>query len=175
MDIAIFAGHEWLRRKDWKERAQDIERMLAHCVGADPGRAAPVLTLGDLHEKLGHDNQAVDVYRRALSSYPGQVDVISRLVTLLERQRRFTEMGELLDSIPQIRSSLTFHRRDAVTGLGDDEAATSRHVHCPRSYAMSRWLEYRASGAGPSIPQVTSKCSTGPPGASSRATVGPIE
>lgn len=113
----------WLEGEGWRQHEQEIRDSLTRCIAADPGWSEPVLGLGYLYELLGQNNQAEEVYRRAVDSYPDQIDVASRLLRLLERQRRFADAGSILERMPPNLPALSAHRVDTAIGLGEYDSA----------------------------------------------------
>lgn len=113
----------WLEGEGWRQHEQEIRDSLTRCIAADPGWSEPVLGLGYLYELLGQNNQAEEVYRRAVDSYPDQIDVASRLLRLLERQRRFADAGSILERMPPDLPALSAYRVDTAIGLGEYDSA----------------------------------------------------
>ncbi len=112
-----------LRRKpDWKSRQQEIIELLTRCINGDSGWNAPVLALGRLYELLGKDDLAEEMYRSFVEVHPGDVNVASRLIDLLERQGRFAAASHLLDAT-QIPSLISRYKATMAIGQGKfDEA-----------------------------------------------------
>lgn len=89
----------WLRGPEWRGKQNAIQENLTYCVDADPAWPAPALLLGELLERIGNFAQAEATYRRVLSIQSRAFDVASRLLDLLERQKRFSDARALLDTI----------------------------------------------------------------------------
>jgi len=89
----------WLSSEDWRSRQQDITDLLRYCIDADPEWSAPVLLLVEMYEKLEDPVRVEDTCRQALARNPSATDVADRLVTLLERQGRFTDAQQVLQQI----------------------------------------------------------------------------
>jgi len=85
---------------DWETQSGQIRQLLAECIRTDPGWAAPVLLLGELHERLGEAGEAEALYRRAVDMTSANVDVVARLIRLLQQQQRYTEAEAILRRLP---------------------------------------------------------------------------
>ena len=98
----------WLASEQWRSRQQDVTDMLRYCVDADPEWSAPPLLLVSMYEKLQDFRRVEDTCRQALARNPSATDVADKLVTLLERQNRFSDTEKVLqqvDADPQIASA----------------------------------------------------------------------
>lgn len=113
----------WLAGGDWKNKIEIITELLHECIKADAKWSAPVLVLGRLHEVLGRDDLAEDVYRRYFDSSPQEISVTIRLLELLERQRRFTEAQRVLDRILGDMAVFSAHQIKTAIGREDYEGA----------------------------------------------------
>lgn len=113
----------WLRGEDWKLHQEEIKDLLTKCIAADPEWSAPVVALGHLHERLGQSELAESVYRRAVDANPGAIDVVTRLLRLLQAQGRFADAGSILDRMPTDLPALRGHRTDTAIGLGQYDSA----------------------------------------------------
>lgn len=96
----------WLSRDEWTTKHMDITKMLNHCVEADPEWSAPTLILGGMYSRLGDLDSAERIYRQSLIRNPAATDVAGRLLSLLERQERFSDAQEVLG---QLESSGSFN------------------------------------------------------------------
>ena len=112
-----------LRDVGWKKRADDIVGLLRWCITADPAWAPPVLELGRAYENMNRDDLAEEVYRRYVDAYPEQLMVASRLLDLLERQRRFSESQRVLDRLPRSAPALNGHL--VKVAIGQEDYATA--------------------------------------------------
>ncbi len=112
----------WLRQADWRSRQEAIEELLRDSIQTDRGWSAPVLALGSMYELSGRDRQAEELYRGVLAALPEQIEVVSQLVALFERQRRFAEAASLLEGMPEV-PKLSEHRVITAVGLGEYDAA----------------------------------------------------
>ncbi len=113
----------WLRGEEWSQRRPEIEEMLTHCLTADPGWAQPVVLLGIMYEMLGKEEQAEEIYRQAIDSHPGHIAAATRLLKLLERQRRFADADSVLERMPADLSALGAFRVDAAVRRGEFDSA----------------------------------------------------
>ena len=106
----------WLSSDDWRSKQQDITDLLGYCIDADPGWSAPVLLLVGMYENLNDFRRVEDTCRQALVRNPSAIDIADRLVTLLEKQRRFSDAEKILQQIqanPQVTSA--WHVRMALS------------------------------------------------------------
>lgn len=98
----------WLSSDDWRSKQADIEDHLQNCMELDPEWSAPVLLLVRMYEKLEDFKRAEDVCKQALSRNPTATGIADRLVSLLEKQGRFSEAKKVVEEIeanPQIISA----------------------------------------------------------------------
>lgn len=112
----------WLRRDDWRDRQHDVSTMMQTCMRLDPSWSMPVLVQGGLYQKLARDTDAEQLYRHALESYPHMTDVSGQLLSLLQRQGRFSDAADVLDSVAGV-SPLSEHRIDVAIGRGQYDSA----------------------------------------------------
>jgi tetratricopeptide (TPR) repeat protein len=89
----------WLSLEDWRAKQKDIENLLRACVDANPGWSAPVLLQADLYERLNEVKRAEDALGRTLVANPSATEVASRLLSLLEKQGRFSDAEKVLQQI----------------------------------------------------------------------------
>lgn len=89
----------WLSSDDWRSRQQDITGLLQYCVDSDPEWSAPILLLADMYEKLSEPGRVEDVCRQALARNPSATDIADRLMSLLEKQGRFSDAEQILQQI----------------------------------------------------------------------------
>jgi tetratricopeptide (TPR) repeat protein len=105
----------WLSSDAWRSKRSDIAEYLEYCIISDPGWSAPSLLLAKMHENLQDLDRVEEVYRQALIRNPSATDVADKLMTLLERQRRFSEAENVLQQIQaDTQYSSTWHIRRAV-------------------------------------------------------------
>ncbi len=116
-------ARKWLQQDDWTDRQAAITDMLQRCIEADPRWPAPIVALGRMYERLEQDDKAEQTYRRFFDNYPGQSEVVIRLLELLERQRRFIAASKILERVPAGLSALSAFRIRAAIGRGDYDAA----------------------------------------------------
>ncbi|MHC4353854.1 MAG: tetratricopeptide repeat protein [Planctomycetota bacterium] len=98
----------WLSSDQWRSKQLDIADLLQHCISSDPKWSSPVLLLVDMYEKLDDPKRIEDTCRQALAKNPSAADIADRLVTLLEKQRRFSEAETILqqvDANPRVASA----------------------------------------------------------------------
>jgi len=98
----------WLSSKEWRSRQQAIGDRLQFCMDSDPEWSAPVLLLVEMYEKLGDFKRVEQACRQALARNPSATDVADRLMTLLEKQGRFSDAENVLEQIetnPRVASA----------------------------------------------------------------------
>lgn len=111
---------------DWKPREQEIIDLLTKCIETDPAWARPVLILGRLYEHTAQKDKAEQLYRRALEQIPDALDIVDRLMSVLESQKRFAESQALLSSLDerlQKASALSMHRIGQALGTKEYDSA----------------------------------------------------
>jgi tetratricopeptide (TPR) repeat protein len=89
----------WLSSDEWRSKQQDIIDLLQYCINSDPQWSEPALLLVQMYEKLGDFKHVEDICRQALTRNPSATDIADQLVTLLERQRRFSDAEKVLQQI----------------------------------------------------------------------------
>jgi tetratricopeptide (TPR) repeat protein len=89
----------WLNTGRWNENRVRIVAYLNRCIEADRKWSDPIILLGQMYERIGELADAESLYRRVLSNEPSMVDVADELITLLEKQRRYAEALEAIDSL----------------------------------------------------------------------------
>ncbi|MBN1511659.1 MAG: tetratricopeptide repeat protein, partial [Phycisphaerae bacterium] len=138
---------------DWQAQSGQTRQLLSECIQTDPTWAAPVLLLGELHERLGEASEAESLYRRAVDMTSANVDVVARLVHLLQQQQRYTEAEAALRRLPADLRMFDDQRLAVTVGLGAYEAAireVQRRIerepeHAP-NYAFQARLVYAVRG-----------------------------
>ncbi len=131
---------------DWETQSGQIRQLLAECIRTDPGWAAPVLLLGELHERLGEAGEAEALYRRAVDMTSANVDVVARLIRLLQQQQRYTEAEAILRRLPADLRVFDDQRLAVTVGLGAYEAAireVRRRIEQEPEHAPSYVFEAR--------------------------------
>ncbi len=113
----------WLAENDWRNKSEPITELLSECIKADPQWSAPVLVLGRLHEVVGRDDRAEEIYRRYFDASPQDIPVAARLLELLQRQQRFAESQQVLNRVSGDVSALSAHQIKTAIGREDFEAA----------------------------------------------------
>ncbi len=104
----------WLSSDEWQSKRPDITDSLQYCINSDPEWSAPSLLLVKMYEKLDDSRRVEDTCRQALLRNPSATDIANKLLTLLERQDRFSEAEKVLQQIkmdPKVAS--TWHVRMA--------------------------------------------------------------
>ena len=86
----------WLSGDDWQSKQPDITAALQYCIDSDPQWSSPVLLLVQMYEKLEDFTRVEDICRQALVRNPSATDLTNKLVSLLEKQGRFTEVEQVL-------------------------------------------------------------------------------
>ncbi len=109
----------WMESKEWQAKQPEITRHLQRCIDADPGWSAPVLLMGQLQEGLGYFGRAEGVYRKALADNPSAVDVADRLMSLLDRQKRYEEAMKVLAQVSASPKAVSNRRTYAAIQAGD--------------------------------------------------------
>ncbi len=113
----------WLAMDDWKQRERAIVETLGHCLDSDPDWTRPVMIVGRMYEQLNDPKRAEDAYRRLLEVHPQAIEVVDRLLRLLEEQNRVAEAKEILDRLPADLPGLTDHRVGLAAATGEFETA----------------------------------------------------
>lgn len=118
--------------------------------------------LAAIDEELGHDERAIEGYRRVLASAPRDVDTRQRLLRALARTGRVEEMDTeyvaLLRAAPrELRFAVEYasflmergRRDDALRAVESTERAARRDPGTLRGLAelLSRWGEYERAAA----------------------------
>lgn len=142
----------WLRGAEWRAKQRDIQESLNYCVDADPAWAAPALLLGELSERLGNLPQAEAVYRRALSLQPGAFDIASRLLELLEQQKRFNDARQVLDAVDasarwmsEQRVALSIHEGEFADAIDEMKQEIARAPENGAARVLLARLTYQDS------------------------------
>jgi len=89
----------WLSSDGWRSKQRQITDYLQYCIGSDPGWSPPVVILAAMYEGLEDARHAEDVCRQGLAQNPAATDIADTLLTLLERQGRFSEAQQVLQQI----------------------------------------------------------------------------
>ncbi|HUU19405.1 MAG TPA: tetratricopeptide repeat protein [Sedimentisphaerales bacterium] len=111
----LYQASLWLSSDDWRSKQPDIVSYLQYCINSDPEWSSPPLLLVEMYEKLEDFRRVEDICRQALVRNPSATDIANKLLTLLERQGRFSEAEKVLQQIetdPQVAS--TWHVRMAL-------------------------------------------------------------
>ena len=87
----------WLSGDDWQSKQPDITAALQYCIDSDPQWSSPVLLLVQMYEKMGEFTRAEDTCRQALVRNPSATDLTNTLVSLLEKQGRYSEAAEVAE------------------------------------------------------------------------------
>lgn len=114
----------WLANGAWREHADEIREAMAYCIKSRPQwwtRAS--LLLGRLHEQLGNTAAAEETYRQALAVDPNAVDVVDRLLGILQTQGRFADARDVLDRVTLPAPELSGHRVGIAIGTGAFDTA----------------------------------------------------
>jgi len=89
----------WLSSDEWREKQQDIAKLLQYCINKDSQWSAPVLLLVGLYEKLRDFKRVEEVCRQSLVRNASAVNVADKLLALLERQGRYSEAEKILEKM----------------------------------------------------------------------------
>ena len=98
----------WLSSEDWRSKQPDITNALQYCINSDPEWSSPALLLVNMYEKLEDFRRVEDTCRQALNRNPSATDIADTLVSLLERQGRFSDAEKVLQQIetnPRVTSA----------------------------------------------------------------------
>jgi len=98
----------WLSSDDWRSKQPGITDLLQYCINSDPEWSEPALLLAKMYEKLEDFGRVEDICRQALVRNPSATDVADTLMTLLEKQRRFSDAEKVLQQIetnPRVTSA----------------------------------------------------------------------
>ncbi|MFZ2147478.1 MAG: tetratricopeptide repeat protein [Sedimentisphaerales bacterium] len=104
----LYQASLWLSSEDWRSRQPNITDALQYCINSDPEWSAPALLLVNMYEKLEDFRRVEDTCRQALIRNPSATDVADTLVSLLERQGRFSDAEKVLQQIetnPRVTSA----------------------------------------------------------------------
>ncbi|RPJ32427.1 MAG: hypothetical protein EHM35_11450, partial [Planctomycetaceae bacterium] len=86
----------WLSSEDWRAKQQDITDLLQYCIDSDPEWPAPVLLMVDMYGRLEDFRRVEDICRQALARNPSATEIVDRLITLFEKQGRFSDAEQIL-------------------------------------------------------------------------------
>ncbi len=98
----------WLSSDEWRSKQQEITNLLRTCIDLDPQWSTPSLLLADLYEKLNDFSHVEETCRQALTRNPSATDITDKLVTLLEKQGRFSDAEQVLRQVetdPRVASA----------------------------------------------------------------------
>jgi predicted Zn-dependent protease len=100
----------WLNTGRWNENRTQITEYLNRCIQADPEWPDPVILLGRMYERMGEVADTELLYRRAIANQPSMVGVTDELISLLEKQRRYVDALEIINTINAGSNSLDIRR-----------------------------------------------------------------
>jgi len=92
----LYQAALWLASDEWRSKQQDITAYLQYCIDSDPEWSSPPLILAEMYEKLQDSRRVEDIYRQTLVRNPSATDIVDKLVTLLEKQGRFSDAEKVL-------------------------------------------------------------------------------
>jgi tetratricopeptide (TPR) repeat protein len=92
----LYESAMWLSSDEWRSKQQDISAHLQYCIDSDPKWSYPPLLLAEMYVKLQDTGRVENIYRQALTRNPSATDIVDRLVTLLEKQGRFSDAEQVL-------------------------------------------------------------------------------
>jgi len=95
----LYQAALWLAAGDWRSKQPDIIGAVQYCIDGDPEWSAPALLLANMYEKLEDFRRLEETCRQALSRNPSATDVADVLLTLLEKQGRFSDAEQVLTQI----------------------------------------------------------------------------
>ncbi len=98
----------WLSSDDWRSKQPDIIDALQYCIDSDPEWSSPVLLLVKMYERLKDVRRVEDICQQALFRNPSATDIADTLITLLEKQGRFSDAEKVLQQIetnPRVTSA----------------------------------------------------------------------
>jgi tetratricopeptide (TPR) repeat protein len=109
----------WMGEDDWRARQQEIMNALQRCIDGDPGWSAPVLLMGQMYERLGDLQKAESLYRKGLYENTSALAVADRLIALLEKQKRYSEVMKVLEQVDSGGRALNERKTVAAIKAGD--------------------------------------------------------
>lgn len=109
----------WLSSADWKSRQQDIEDMMQYCITADPEWSSPALILAELYGRLDNPARVEDICRQTLVRNPSATDIADKLLTLLEKQGRSSEVEKVLQQVEATPQAASAWRVKSAIRTGD--------------------------------------------------------
>ena len=140
----------WLSSEQWASHQQDIGDLLLCCIESDPAWPAPILLLAGLYERLGNLEGVEDTYRRGLLGNPAATGIAARLLALLEKQGRSSDVKKVLQQIrvnPQIASTWQVRaallEEDYSRAIGQLELRVSNDDQDAASWILLAQLVYQ--------------------------------
>jgi tetratricopeptide (TPR) repeat protein len=115
LDWRLYQAALWLAADDWRSKQPDITTDVQYCIDADPEWSAPALLLANMYQKLDNLRRTEETYRQALGRNPAATDVADALISLLEKQGRFSDAEKILSQVeanPRVTSA--WHVRMAL-------------------------------------------------------------
>ncbi|MDT8301690.1 MAG: tetratricopeptide repeat protein [Sedimentisphaerales bacterium] len=89
----------WLAADDWRSKQSDIVNAVQKCIDSDPEWSGPVLLLAKMYQKLGDPVHMEETCRQGLSRNPSATDIADVLISLLEKQSRFSDAKKVLTQV----------------------------------------------------------------------------
>ena len=89
----------WLSSDEWRSKQPDITDSLQYCINSDHQWSAPVLLLVEMYNKLGDFRRVEDTCQQALIRNPSATDVADTLLSLFEKQGRFSDAEKVLQQV----------------------------------------------------------------------------
>ncbi len=120
----LHQARAWFTRGAVEEHAPEIEQMLRYCINHQPQWwTRATLLLGRLFETRQDLGAAEAAYRQALTINRNAVDVVERLLGLLQSQNRFADAQDVLDLVTLNAPQLAGHRVGVAIGTGSYDTA----------------------------------------------------
>jgi cellulose synthase operon protein C len=92
----LYQSSLWLTSDEWRSRQSEITKSLQVCIDSDPEWSDPVLLLASMYQKLGDTVKMEETCRQAFNRNPSATDVAVILISLLEKQGRFSDAEKVL-------------------------------------------------------------------------------
>jgi len=89
----------WLSADDWRSRQPDITAALQKCIDSNPEWSAPTLLLVKMYEKLADIKHMEETCRQALVRNQSATDVADALISVLEKQGRYSDALAVLAQV----------------------------------------------------------------------------
>lgn len=95
----LYQAALWLAADDWRSKQSDIINAVQKCINSDPEWSEPVLLLANMYQKLGDSVRIEETCRQGLNRNPSATDIADVLISLLEKQSRFSDAKKVLTQL----------------------------------------------------------------------------